>query len=67
MKIKATVIPDGWEFTFDCYYDNYGFLESDETIILEDGTKVDIDYGMLLFNGSQEGLAGKQIKFEEIN
>lgn len=67
MKVKATIIPDGLEFIFNCYIDSYGFLESDETIILQDGRKVDIDYGMLLIDGTQEGLAGKQIKYEEIN
>ncbi len=67
MKVKVTVIPDGWSFTFNCYYDQYGFLESDETILLDNGSKVDIDYGLLLIDGSQETLTGKEIKFEEIN
>lgn len=67
MKVKATILPDEWSFIFNCYIDSYGYLESDETIILQDGRKVDIDYGLLLIDGTQESLTGKQIKFEEIN
>lgn len=65
MKVKVTILPDGWSFIFDCYTGPYG-LESDDTIILQDGSRLDIDYGQLLLNGTQEAFAGKLIQFEEV-
>lgn len=66
MKIKVTILPDGWEFIFNCYYDQYGLLDSDETIVLENGDELDIDYGQLLLNGTQEAFPEKLIQFEEV-
>lgn len=65
MKVKVTILPDGWSFIFNCYYSQWG-LESDDTIVLEDGRKLDIDYGQLLIDGSQTGLQDKLIQFEEV-
>lgn len=64
MKVKATILPDGWSFEFNCYVGPNG-LESDDTIILQDGSRLDIDCGQLLLNGGQEAFTGKLIQFEE--
>jgi len=64
MKVKVTILPDGWSFIFNCYEGPYG-LESDDTIVLEDGRKLDIDCGQFLIDGTQQGLDGKLVQFEE--